>query len=171
MRISYKLISAVAAVTLSTSCKPFSFSSQEEGSQIKIVNGTEVSPNDPMYSSVVTLGRCTGSVLSPSLILTAGHCVASKSGRPRSGVVVKFKGKSYEASKIIVHPEYNIRYRLQPNDIAIIGLKTPLKDALPIKLDQGVKYTEGDQVILAGFGITGKKPVCCFECGRKKVCE
>lgn len=168
MRISYKLISAVTAVTLSASCKPFDFSSQDEVSQVKIVNGTEVSPSDPLYSSVVTLGMCTGSVLSPTLILTAGHCVASKSGRPRSGVVVKFKGKSYEASKIIVHPEYNIRYRLQPNDIAIISLNTPLEDAFPIRLDPGVKYTEGDEVILAGFGVSEKNQYVALDAVEKR---
>jgi hypothetical protein len=116
-------------------------------------------------------GACSGTVLDPTHVLTAAHCVVEKSGRATPPDVLVAAGANdirtaeSRASGIVVgvaairvHPRY--RTNRYPDDVAMLTLATPLDlttgrvAALPLS-DPGSFIPAGRSLQITGFGITG----------------
>ncbi|KAJ1801740.1 hypothetical protein LPJ59_000031 [Coemansia sp. RSA 2399] len=139
--------------------------------EAKIAGGTIAGVSDFPFIAFVhgqvsdTEGSsCTGSLIGPNVVLTAGHCVYTEAGamylttqmsiafthtRPTS--LSDFNGPAVK--EIIVNPDFN-RATLS-NDIALIILESnvPSSLATPAKIYTGSVNTS-TSLIAAGFGIT-----------------
>lgn len=165
----------VAGALASLSCVKRDYNSSP-----KIVAGSLVEENDPIYASTVSLDwdgkpNCTGFVLDKRTIVTAAHCLATL----RSGVVfsVTFGSRNRNLKKtvevpsaqVMAHPGWDRgdlnRKDIEPlpqnpkNDIGVIVLGEDAPEwvkPLPVK-EIGDIVLDND-VILAGYGQTRPLP-------------
>jgi secreted trypsin-like serine protease len=122
-----------------------------EGLFARIVNGTPTTA----YPSVGLVGDntgnfCTGTLIAPQFVLTAGHCaegVGNTAGRFQLG------SSTYSTSQVFVHPNYNSNLigDDNANDIAIYKLATPVTNIAPSQIYRSTP-TVGQMLTLVGFG-------------------
>lgn len=113
----------------------------------RIVNGTTTTA----FTSVGIVGDtgggfCSGTLISPTHVLTAGHCAAgvgNTSGRFTVG------GQTYSTNRVISHPQYNDA--TLANDIAIFQLSQPVANITPSPINRTTP-TVGQLLTLVGFG-------------------
>lgn len=148
-----KNIVLLLAAAMLASCgdgKPVSAPTQ------RIINGTSVASDDaPQFVQVrlmqggAEMGRCSGTVIAPDRVLTAGHCV--NAGEDEAWVMTSSRLVRVVESRR--HPEYREEPALRAifNDVAVLTtdpLETP---ALGITASRTV---EADGVIATyGFGL------------------
>jgi secreted trypsin-like serine protease len=141
------LRAAVASLLLSLSAAPAA-----------ALGGEAVSEAGRLESRVVmVLGSrgsvCTGSVLSPTVVITAGHCV---SGSGRYAVAYREGGSPVlqEVREVRRHPEFSGRQRVSI-DMALVRLRTPLPPRFsPVALDDTAEDdTVGARKTIAGYGL------------------
>jgi trypsin len=138
----------------------------------KIVGGEDVAPNS--IPSQVSLQRgsgtawsqsCGGSILGPSTILNAAHCIVGVTNFATYRIVAgehslstsSGKEQNRAISKTAVHVDY-ISSTFE-NDIALIFLETPLDlstpDVQPMELPEaGSEPASGDNLYVTGWGTT-----------------
>ncbi len=96
---------------------------------------------------------CSGTVLSPTVVITAGHCV---SGSDRYAIAYREGGSPVlqEVSQVARHPEFSGRQRVSI-DMALVRLKTPLPGRFsPVALDDNAEDdVVGSRQTIAGFGL------------------
>ena len=134
--------------------------------KVKIIGGTNVAANDPIAQSTVliwgenfkTTFICTGSIIAPDLILTAGHCLG---GNGYARLTVYFRteldgqGPSLSVTQQIrmsdTFPDSDKGWE----DLAILKLEKNIPDGYhPAKILSDAKMIQdGAPVILAGYGI------------------
>lgn len=122
----------------------------------RVISGTEC---DDSGSPIVLLsiappndfvGTCTGTLISPNAVLTAGHCVPTVA----EGTVVTVSGQAIPASRIIIHPgfQFGIDSSLIFNDIAIVVLSRAVTNAtVPLVVSQDMGA--GDRISIFGYGL------------------
>ena len=109
---------------------------------------------DPRFAAVGRLNRagrgfCTATLIAPSLVLTAAHCLSfAKTGKPippeRLHFVAGFRRGEYLANRkgraVRVHPDFPrnapVSMTAMRNDIALVVLERPVTDIQPIPLDR-----------------------------------
>jgi secreted trypsin-like serine protease len=110
-------------------------------------------------------GQCTGTVVAPTLVLTAGHCAEN----PRTGVVNRSSGYMVltggvegaavqgQVSKVFAVIVYDGFHRkIADGDAALLVLSTPVSTP-PIRLATGSDRSalqSGSTALIAGFGET-----------------
>jgi secreted trypsin-like serine protease len=129
--------------------------SSEEPISIRIVNGTPTTA----YPSVGIVGDntggfCTGTLIAPQFVLTAGHCAV---GIPNTAGRFQLGSASYATSQVIVHPNYNDAAigSDNANDIAIYKLASPVSNIAPSPIYRGTPQV-GELLTIVGFGAGGR---------------
>lgn len=159
---------AVAAILSFTACQKSANSLYNNNTDTaKILGGEVVQPSDIVAHSTVALKyvegsiaypMCTGTLISPNLVLTAAHCLHGMNKMElRIGFSIDVKHHydvetMYEIADFVIHPLYTSRL----NDVALIALKksapAPYK---PVGIiSDKYKLTAGMPMLLAGYGVT-----------------
>lgn len=139
-------------------------------SELGIINGQET--NYDSWQSAISVRtdaiRCSGTLIHERLVLTAGHCVKLHD---------EFRGQRYdydydeipdvvsvyggafggmllgEATRVVVHPDWDGELDLAAADLALILLKSQVQGVAPSRLRDFPLPEEGDTGILVGYGV------------------
>jgi secreted trypsin-like serine protease len=139
--------------------------------QASVIGGRSAEPSTFPWMAFVhdsrgeVAGSCSGTVVSPNLVVTAGHCAED----PETGVVNAASGYTVatgnvdrasperqvsDVSQVLVYPGYETSGNLKRwGDAALLELSTPTQ-APPIKLAISEIWKPGTEAVIAGWGDT-----------------
>jgi len=117
----------------------------------------ELAPYVVMVVDRRDMSYCSASVIDPSIVLTAAHCVAS----PESTSVYLSdrdgQGVFGETAEIAIHPGFRpdaARRHILSVDLALVRLALPLPPSFrPVGLSESLRVEIGQRLMIAGFGI------------------
>ena len=93
---------------------------------------------------------CTGTLIAPNVVVTAGHC-ASVATRVYFGSDVTKPGKIVRVAKRVVHPKYR---KIRHNDLMVLVLAEKVTAVAPRALAASKLVDEATDARVVGFGNT-----------------
>ena len=153
-------VSATAAALLGAAAAPSS----------AVVGGGDASPGEYPAVAEITFGPflCTGTLITPNWVLTAGHCsnitagtVASPASWPpqlinvRVGGVTQSDGEQRGVSRVVMHPDYLLT---SGYDISLLELSSSSTMAPTQVAGAGERsiWTAGTMETIVGWGVTSE---------------
>jgi secreted trypsin-like serine protease len=135
-----------------------------------VVGGNDASPGEYPAVAEITFGPflCTGTLITPNWVLSAGHCgsitggaVASPASWPpqlinvRIGGVTQSDGEQRSAARVVVHPDYLLT---SGYDISLIQLSESSTMAPTLVAGAGERslWTAGTMETIVGWGVTSE---------------
>ncbi len=111
------------------------------------------------FSEQPSLAKCSGFLVAPNVIITAGHCVKSTTGCDTGVWVFDYKmDSSGDKIKVPASSVYSckrvIRKVLDPllrRDFAVIELDQEVSGRTPLKLRESGKVSVGDKIAVIGY--------------------
>lgn len=116
------------------------------------------------YLDLGTAGGCTGTLIAPDLVLTAGHCLGSRRNIPDLTVEqVTFHpstptgqpGEGFAGRQLVVHPVYLIpgltTERRVARDLALLQLQRPVSPDLATPIATGQNDPVGEKGFVISF--------------------
>lgn len=108
------------------------------------------------FSDQQTASSCSGFLVAPNKIVTAGHCIKHQADCATYKWVFDYQ-MSAQGGKIKI-PENSVydckkliaRQKTATNDFALIELDRPVLDRSPLKLRQSGKVSVGDELVIIG---------------------
>ena len=136
---AFRRVLAVSVATAALMCAAAAPSSA-------VVGGSDASPGEYPSVAEITFGPflCTGTLVTPNWVLTAGHCsnvtagtVASPASWPpqlinvRIGGVTQTDGEQRSVSRVVMHPDYLLTngYDISLLELSTASTKTPTQVA------------------------------------------
>ena len=162
-RITRVLVALVCAAGVLASPAAATAAAKAPRAKASVVGGTPASLADWGFTAAVlsTHTLCTGSVLSPTKVLTAAHCISGLSTMTvRTNSTSAFGGGDVHAvSAVAVNPGWDHGFI---GDVAVLTLTNPT-NAPPIQLasptEDSALTTPGAAVSVAGFGARNPAPI------------
>ena len=117
---------------------------------LRVIGGQEVPPGEFLDCVAVgsdTVWGCTGTLIAPNVVITAGHC-ADFATRVYFGVNVKKKGQIFKVKKRVRHPQY---HKSDNNDVMILLLEASVPVA-PRALATKAQIDKATDGRVVGFG-------------------
>lgn len=170
-KLSFAALALALASTFAVGCAApeADVETEEEGDTSSLIVNGSVDQGHPavvFIQWIVTpagkeaeLHSCTGTVIGPRTVLTAGHCVTPAQPTDKlSNYKVKFgtNGKTstdeIAVSAVLPHPNYN-RAVAGNYDVGILRLAEPT-DVKPVRIAQVITNMQGKTVTHVGYGRT-----------------
>jgi secreted trypsin-like serine protease len=163
----YRGLALIASFSLLAACSQQpSVSIQTHDSNVGVVGGDEVVPSSNVGRSTVAVydGKvgaiCTGTLVAPTLVLTAAHCVSSDISKLVVVFAPKLKGVNKElvrrALGAVAHPLYSEKTPARDaHDIALVrfaGAAPAEYKTVPLLADYSL-IRKGGSLRVAGYGL------------------
>lgn len=131
-------------------------------------------PNGTRRSTVMVEspeGLCSGTIIGPDLILTAGHCVAARGQYRVRYLDPSFRRIGIPVQRVEAHPGFDVRHGFAADDVGLIQVSRAFPpDMRPASLPQsngfggagwggwfGGEEATGRELLIAGFGSTERR--------------
>ncbi|MBI3700842.1 MAG: trypsin-like serine protease [Afipia sp.] len=126
------------------------------------ITGSRSAPSDAIARSIVTIigsrgTVCTGTLIAPAIVLTAGHCVAPGTSYRVIDPSTQ-PPKLITAQKAVTHPQFNMQSMLAHRataDVALLQLPSSVPNKSPAILGMPrIPIQPGSRFTVAGVGVT-----------------